>query len=86
MQANGDLGEPAWTHSDTAALLALERDERPSPGQLVQLRKLMRAVVRDPQGGLLVAVEPLGRGRLARSLVAASWRWPPSTGWRWCPG
>jgi hypothetical protein len=33
-------------------------------------------VVRDPQGGLLVAVEPLGRGRLARSLVAASWRWP----------
>jgi hypothetical protein len=41
-----------------------------------QAHALMRAVVRDPQGGLLVAVEPLGRGRLARSLVAASWRWP----------
>ncbi|HEY0230620.1 MAG TPA: DNA repair protein RecO [Dokdonella sp.] len=38
-----------------AALLALERDEPPSPQQLVQLRRLIRAVVRHLLGGELQA-------------------------------
>jgi hypothetical protein len=36
---------------------------------------LMRALLRDPQGDVLAALEPLGSGRVARSLVAESWRW-----------
>ena len=38
-----------------AALLALDRDDSPSPQQLVQLRRLIRAVVRHLLGGELQA-------------------------------
>lgn len=39
-------------------------------------RPLSRALVRDPQGNLVVALEPLGRGWLGRSMVVDAWRWP----------
>lgn len=56
-----DSGARGWHDGSTfpriagAALLALDRDERPSPEQLAQLRRLIRAVIRHLLGGDLKA-------------------------------
>jgi DNA repair protein RecO (recombination protein O) len=52
-----DSGPTAWRensgfpHVSGAALLALDRDELPSAVELAELRRLMRAVIRDLVGG-----------------------------------
>ena len=48
---------------DGAALLALANEEKPSPSQLVQLRGLMRAVIRHLLGGELNAWELPGAAK-----------------------
>jgi DNA repair protein RecO (recombination protein O) len=45
----------AWTRIDGAALIALDRDEPPAAEHLLQLRRLMRAVIRHLAGGELKA-------------------------------
>jgi DNA repair protein RecO (recombination protein O) len=56
-----DTGPIAWReesglpHVSGAALLALDRDEMPSSSALAELRRLMRAVIRDLVGGGLNA-------------------------------
>ena len=56
-----DTGPIAWReesglpHVSGAALLALDRDEMPPPSALSELRRLMRAVIRDLVGGELNA-------------------------------
>lgn len=44
-----------WPHLSGAALIALDRDERPTAEQLVQLRRLVRVTVRHLLGGELNA-------------------------------
>jgi DNA repair protein RecO (recombination protein O) len=56
-----DTGPVAWregghgTHVGGAALLALDRDERPDTAAMTELRRLMRAVIRDLVGSNLNA-------------------------------
>ena len=57
----GDTGPVAWREDSGfvrvtgAALLALDRDERPGAADLADLRKLMRSIIRDLVGGQLNA-------------------------------
>jgi DNA repair protein RecO (recombination protein O) len=57
----GDAGPVAWRDDSGfarvagSALLALDRDERPNPAELADLRKLMRSVLRELVGGQLNA-------------------------------
>ncbi len=57
----GDAGAVAWHDGSGsvrvggAALLALDRDERPDAAALAELRRLMRSVIRDLVGGELNA-------------------------------
>jgi DNA repair protein RecO (recombination protein O) len=57
----GDAGPVAWREDSGmarvagATLLALDRDERPDAANLAELRKLMRAVIRELAGGELNA-------------------------------
>ena len=52
-----DGGPRPWAHNANdlrvsgAALLALARDEMPSPGQVTELRRLMRALLQHQLGG-----------------------------------
>jgi DNA repair protein RecO (recombination protein O) len=48
-------GGSSWPRVRGAGLLALDRDEKPPPDQLLQLRRLVRAVVRHLLGGELQA-------------------------------
>jgi DNA repair protein RecO (recombination protein O) len=56
-----EAGPIAWREGSTlprvsgAALIALDRDEKPAPAALDELRRLMRAIVRDLAGGDLNA-------------------------------
>lgn len=58
-------GPSSWPRVSGAALLALDADEMPTPEQLVQLRRIVRAVVRHLVGGELktwaLAARPNGR-------------------------
>jgi DNA repair protein RecO (recombination protein O) len=56
-----EAGPIAWREGSSlprvggAALIALDRDEKPAPAALEELRRLMRAIVRDLAGGNLNA-------------------------------
>ena len=65
-----------WPRLSGAALLALERDERPTGDQLAQLRRLVRAIVRHLLGGELnawaLSAQPRGvDARVPRALAPA---------------
>ena len=75
----GDSGPVAWREGSGfvrvagSALLALDRDERPSATDLADLRRLMRSIIRDLVGGQLNAwtlssrpiVDAIGQARKA---------------------